>query len=152
MTIYTTENDIYSLVMAFEERTLLKSEWTHAAHLTVGLYYCFRHPFGVAKNLMRDGIYWLNDSHGTPNTDTSGYHETITIFWLKTVESFLKENREEKSLTALANKLISSCDNSRLPLEVYSRELLFSTEARHNYVEPDLKQLTGIFPAPLFAL
>ena len=101
---------------------------------------------------MRDGIYWLNDSHGTPNTDSSGYHETITIFWLKTVEKFLEENREEKSLAALANKLIASYDNSRLPLEVYSRELLFSPEARHNYLEPDLKKSAGILPTPVFAL
>ena len=82
---YQRDEEIYLLVKAFEERTLPKSEWTHAAHLTVGLYYCYHNPLGVAKNLMSDGIYWLNDTHGTANTETSGYHETITIFWLETV-------------------------------------------------------------------
>jgi hypothetical protein len=150
MTIYKTDSDIFSLVRAFEERTLLKPEWTHAAHLTVGLYYCFHHPFGVAKNLMRDGIHWLNDSHGTPNTDSSGYHETLTIFWLKTVSQFMEEHKTEKSLVVLANKLTAIFNNSKLPLEFYSRELLFSSEARHNYVEPDL-EVSAMSLTPIMA-
>jgi len=152
MTIYKTDNDIYTLVKAFEERTLLKSEWTHAAHLTVGLYYCFRHPFGVAKNLVRDGIYWLNDSHGTLNTDSSGYHETLTLFWLKTIWHFLEENKTEKSLVVLANKLITVCSDAKLPLEFYSHELLFSRAARHNYVEPDLAKFSAQPKSEIFGL
>ena len=82
--IYNTDKEVELLIETFEKRTLPKTEWTHAAHLIVGLYYCFHHPFGVAKNLMSDGIYWLNDAHGTANTETSGYHETLTVFWLRT--------------------------------------------------------------------
>lgn len=136
--IYKTDKEVNLLIKAFEERTLAKSEWTHTAHLTVGLYYCFHHPFGVAKNLMRDGIHWLNDTHGTPNTDSSGYHETITIFWLETTAKFLEENKAEKSLAILANKLTASFNNSKLPLAFYSYELLFSPKARAQYIEPDL--------------
>ena len=135
--IYKTDEEIYLLIKAFEERTLQKADWTHAAHLTVGLYYCARHPFGAAKNLMSDGIYWLNDAHGTPNTETSGYHETLTVFWLKTVAEFLAESAG-KSLAETANALIASCCDAKLPLEFYSRELLFSAAARAHYVEPDL--------------
>jgi hypothetical protein len=139
-------------VKAFEERTLSKSEWTHAAHLIVGLYYCFHFPFGVAKNLMRDGIYWLNDSHGTPNNDSSGYHETLTMFWLKLVENFLEENKAEKNLAVLAEKLIEIYNNSRLPFEFYSREVLFSVEARQEYVESDLKESKSILGTLVLAL
>lgn len=139
MTIYKTDSDIHSLVQAFEERTLPKSDWTHAAHLTVALYYCSLHPFGTARNLMRDGIHWLNDSHGTPNTDDSGYHETLTVFWLRTVCEFLDESRGQMDLYLLANKLVTAFEDSKLPFKYYSRELLFSTFARYNYVEPDLR-------------
>ena len=135
--IYKTDEEINLLIAAFEERTLSKAEWTHAAHLTVGLYYCARHPFGAAKNLMSDGIYWLNDAHGTPNTDASGYHETLTVFWLQTVAEFL-EKSASKSLAETANDLIASCCDAKLPLKFYSRELLFSAAARAQYVEPDL--------------
>lgn len=150
--IYTTDKDIYLLVKAFEERALPKSEWTHAAHLIVGLYYCFNFPFGIAKNLMRDGIYWLNDAHGTPNTDSSGYHETLTIFWLRMVADFLENHQSEKSLAVLASILTASYNNSKLPLEFYSRELLFSVEARETCVEPDLKQFPAISATPVFAI
>ena len=135
--IYKTDEEIFLLITAFEERTLPKADWTHAAHLTVGLYYCVHHPFGAAKNLMSDGIYWLNDAHGTPNTETSGYHETLTVFWLKTVAEFLDESAG-KSLAETANGLIASRCDAKLPLKFYSRELLFSAAARAQYVEPDL--------------
>lgn len=136
---YKHDDEIEILFAAFENRTISKADWTHAAHLTVGLYYCFHHPFGVAKNLMSDGIYRLNDAHGTPNTETSGYHETLTVFWLKTIAAFLEENAAEKSLAVLANDLLAACDDTKLPLKYYSRELLFSTEARLKYIEPDLE-------------
>lgn len=137
--IFTSNEEVILLAKAFEERTLTKAEWTHQAHLTVGLYYCFYYPFAVAKNLMSDGIYWLNDKHGTPNTETSGYHETLTVFWLSVVSEVVEKHGRDKGLAVLANELIASsyCD-SKLPLKFYSRELLFSVNARLNFVKPDL--------------
>ncbi len=137
--IFTRDEEVIELAEAFEKRTLPKSDWTHAAHLVVGLYYCYHHPFGVAKNLMSDGIHWLNDAHGTPNTETSGYHETITVFWLRTVDEYLVKTGRGKGLAELANGLLEFCDDTRLPLKHYSRERLFSVEARMHLVEPDLE-------------
>jgi len=136
---FNDTQEVYSLVKAFENRTIPKAEWTHEAHLAVGLYYCRTRPFAVAKNVMRDGIYWLNDTHETPNTDDSGYHETLTIFWLKRIWNFLDERSEVLSLATLANELIELYTDPRLPLRYYSRELLFSTSARHEYFPPDLR-------------
>lgn len=150
--IYKTDEEVNLLVKAFENRSLPKADWTHAAHLTVGLYYCFHNPFGIAKNLMSDGIYWLNDAHGTPNTETSGYHETLTVFWLKTIAAYLENHKTEKSLMFLANGLLESVDDTKLPLKYYGRELLFSTEARLKYVEPDLEKFPLIMNSFTFAL
>lgn len=136
--IYKTDEEVERLIEAFEERTLPKDEWTHAAHLTVGLYYCLNCPFALARNLMRDGIHWLNDAHGTPNTERSGYHETLTVFWLLTIEEFVGKSNCG-CLAELANGLTKSCD-AKLPLRFYSRELLFSPAARAAYVEPDLQK------------
>jgi hypothetical protein len=149
--IYKTDEEVYLLAKAFEERTLSKADWTHAAHLVVGLYYCYHNPFGVAKNLMSDGIYWLNDAHGTPNSETSGYHETLTAFWLKTVADYLAKNGREKGLAVLANGLIESVNDTKLPLRFYSPERLFSVEARMIYVEPDLENLPFSVGSLVFA-
>ena len=138
ISIYKSDEEVLLLVRAFEERTLSKADWTHAAHLTVGLYYCLRESFGVAKNLIRDGIYWLNDAHGTPNTESSGYHETLTVFWMTTVDDFLEKRGRRGGLAVLANALIAEINDSGLPLNYYSRELLFSPAARAACVAPDL--------------
>ena len=141
--IYKSDEEVILLIKAFEERTLPKNEWTHAAHLTVGLFYCLTNPVAVARNIMRDSIYWLNDTHGTPNTETSGYHETMTFFWLYVVEEFLRD-RPRENLANLANELIAACSDSKLPLKYYSRELLFSPEARRSYIEPDLVEIANL--------
>jgi hypothetical protein len=135
--MYKDTSEIINLVTAFEERTLLKSEWTHATHLTVGLYYCVRYPFGKAINVMRDGIYWLNDAHGIANTNIGGYHETLTIFWLITIRQFIETSKSFK-LVDLANGLLEACNDPKLPFRYYSRELLASSEAREQHVQPDL--------------
>lgn len=149
--IYKQDEEVNLLVRKFEERTLKKEDWTHAAHLAVGLFYLFHNPFGVAKNLMSDGIYWLNDAHGTPNTETSGYHETLTVFWLRTIAEFLENNRSEKSLANLANGLLKECNDTSLPFKFYSRERIFSVEARLSYVEPNLKPFTITLDNLVFA-
>lgn len=135
---YKEISEVNLLIEAFKSQTLPKSEWTHAAHLTVGLYFCYYHPPETAKTLMREGIYKLNDAHATPNTETSGYHETITVFWLQIVRNYLDKTGREKNLAELANGLLAEVNDSLLPLKFYSRERLFSVEARMKYVEPDL--------------
>ena len=74
--------EVPRLVARFEDCTLPKEEWTHRAHLTVGLWYATRLPYEAALGAMRDGILRLNQAHGVPTTPTRGYHETITRFYL----------------------------------------------------------------------
>ena len=135
--MFRTNEEIHHLVESFENRTIAKSDWNHNAHLVVGLYYCHTLPFAVAKNIMRDGICWLNDTHGTPNTETSGYHETLTVFWLKRIWNYLDEIVESRSLFTLANEISEKFHDPNLPLQYYSREVLFSAEARRDYLPPD---------------
>ena len=82
---------------------------------------------------------WTHAAHDIVTTPTGGYHETLTIFWLRVVRSFLEGGRNEgRSLVSLANELAAEAD-SGLPLRHYTRERLFSPEARAGWVEPDLK-------------
>jgi hypothetical protein len=130
--------EILLLLRKFEERTLPKAEWTHAARLKVGLIYCCLYQFDRACNQMGNGSYWLNVAHATPNDEAGGYHETLTIFWLRLVWRFLEKRGRNEDLTILAGELIKFYTDPNLPLKFYSRELLFSREAREHYVKPDL--------------
>jgi hypothetical protein len=140
---YGAAAEVESLVRGFESCTLPHSKWTHAAHLTVALWYLVHHPPECATALVREGIKRYNAANGIVTTETSGYHETLTLFWLSLVRIYLSSvSSETHSLLSLANGVIGRCGNKHLPLEYYSRERLFSLEARRTWVEPDLKELT----------
>jgi hypothetical protein len=124
----------------FVNCTLPKDEWTHAAHLRVGLWHARNFPPDEALTHVREGIMRLNEAHGTPNTDSGGYHETITRFYLLYIGRFLAaaDPHIARPLDDLAAELIAQHGHRDLPLRYYSRELINSVQARRNWVEPDL--------------
>jgi hypothetical protein len=141
LTTFRTTEEILSLVRRFEDCTLPREEWTHAAHLTVALWHLLQYDWPEAVARVRLSIQRYNAAHGIRATPTGGYHETLTLFWMRHVRSFLEAGRNEaRSLVALANDLAGSADKG-LPLAHYTRERLFSAEARASWVEPDLKPL-----------
>jgi hypothetical protein len=139
--VYRTVEEVFEVLRGFSDRTLPRERWTHAAHLTVALWHLLQYDWPEAVERVRDGIKAYNAAHGIRQTPTGGYHETLTLFWMRAVRAFLETGRNEgRSLVALANSLAASAD-SRLPLRHYSRARLFSAEARANWVEPDLLPL-----------
>lgn len=136
--IYKNDGEIESLIERFENCTVTAKEWTHAAHLTAALWYCRNHDLETATAKMREGIFKLNAAHGTPNTPKRGYHETLTIIWMRVIAHFLSATETKSSLKDAANAVIEVFNDSAFPLKFYSRELLFSPPARAKYVEPDL--------------
>lgn len=140
-THFETAHEVEELVRGFESCALPFAEWTHAAHLTVALWFLLHHDWPEAVALVRAGIKRYNAAHGVETTRERGYHETLTLFWLHHVRAFLEDDfNEGRSLVDLANGLAETADKT-LPLRHYSRELLFSWEARLDWVEPDLKQM-----------
>jgi hypothetical protein len=84
----------------------------------------------------------FNESVGGLNDDTQGYHETITRVFLHGVRLFLGEGDAKESLHELVNELLLSPMGRRdWPLRFYSPKLLFSVEARRNFVPPDIAEL-----------
>ncbi len=133
--------DLDLLVRQFLNGTLPKEVWTHHAHLRVGLWHVLTLGREEALNSLRRGICRLNEIHGTPNTTTGGYHETITRFYVVLIDRFLNSTDKDRSFDALAAEFIAKYPDSKVPLDYYSRELLYSVTARATWVEPDLKPL-----------
>lgn len=75
---------------------------------------------------------------GVVNTETSGYHETITQFYLRMIVYFLARQDVSQSIDQLAEALIKEWGDRNLPLSYYSKARLMSKEARQHWVEPDL--------------
>jgi hypothetical protein len=68
------------LVESFRSCTLPKDEWTHHAHLRVGLWHLVRYSPSESLYRLRQNIMKYNIACGIENTDSQGYHETITQF------------------------------------------------------------------------
>lgn len=139
---YLNISDIKSLVDKFLSKMLPEEEWTHFAHLTVGLWFVSNHGLEETSVLMPTYIAEYNESLGKENTDFSGYHETITQFWIWLLDCYWKDVQKEKTLLIATNDLANGPygDPSGF-LTFYSRELIFSVEARRAFVKPDLQDL-----------
>lgn len=134
---YTTEKDILDLVGSFETATITREAWKHAEHLTVALYYISHFELETATDKMRKGIFnLLRNGFKLDLNKEMPYHETLTIFWMRIVADF-SASKNGDSLVNKANELIGKYDKD-YPLRFYSREYLFSDEARARFVEGDL--------------
>jgi hypothetical protein len=131
---FKNAQEIESLVQKFESCQLSLAEFKHREHLTVALWYLKRLNEHEATRRMREGLMRFISHHGE-----KGYHETITIFWLKVVSGFLEKTKRERPLRELANELLEADGDSRLINDYYSKELISSEEARRAWVEPDVK-------------
>lgn len=140
-TTYRNAAEVLALVRDFRFCTLPREQWTHRAHLTVALWHQLRYPWPEAVKRMRDGIKRYNRAHAIIQTKESGYHETITLFWMCMVREYLSGLPFRCTLAALANGLSERYMDKNLPLKYYSRDRLMSWEARENWLEPDLKSM-----------
>ena len=135
---YETEKDILDVVRGFETGTIARDKWKHAEHLTVALYYLLHSDnISEATNKMRAGIFNLLKSFEVDLTREMPYHETLTVFWMRTVAGFA-HSKNGTSMVEVCNELVENYDKD-FPLRFYSREFLFYDEARKTFVEGDLK-------------
>ena len=123
-------------------RTLPRADWTHEAHLAATTYLLTRRTDIDIDAELPGIIRRYNESVGGVNSDSEGYHETITRVFLHGVRLFLAEADQSEPLHELVNELLLSPMGRReWPLRFYSRELLFSVGARRHFVAPDVAAL-----------
>jgi hypothetical protein len=134
--VFASVEELEMLVRKFESCELPLEEFNHRAHLTVALWYLSRLPEQEALRRMRAGLLRFIGHYGE-----TGYHETMTVFWVRAVRGFLDQSRMIVTLAETANRLAEARGDSRLIYDYYSRERLSSAEAREGWIEPDLKAL-----------
>lgn len=133
--------EIDTLVSKFDNKTLPKSEWTHEAHLIIGIWHLFRFDFEIAAILIKSKIKSYNTSIGTHNTEDAGYHETLTIFWIINLKNYITQNSVYTIEKIVNSFLVNRKSNKNITQEYYSKEILFSKQARKTWVNGDLKQI-----------
>jgi hypothetical protein len=140
MAHFTSDSEIDRIGRGLSDRSLPKAEWTHAAHFAAA-FWLLRRPGAHALRDMPDLIRAYNEATGVANTDSSGYHETITIASLRAAHAWLVARPHAPLHTTLNEFLGSEYGRSDWLLAYWTKPLLFSVAARRAWVEPDVKPL-----------
>lgn len=137
---FVSDDDIERIGRGLLDLSLPKSEWTHAAHFAAA-FWLLRRPGMNATRDMPGLIRAYNEATGVRNTDTTGYHETITFASLRAAAAWLAKRPNAALHEALAELLASAFGRSDWLLAYWSKPVLFSLEARRGWVEPNLQPL-----------
>lgn len=139
---YASDAEIERIGRCFADLTLPKLEWTHAAHFAAAIWLLRRRPDILPERDMPDMIRRYNEAVGGVNSDTSGYHETITQASIHAARRVLRSVPEAVSLhEAHAMLMAGPCGDKDWLFVHWSRERLMSVEARRGWVEPDILPL-----------
>ncbi len=131
--------EVESFVKAFQDHSLPKSSWVHKAHFIVGLWYLLHNDLDTTIDQLREDIKSYNASKGVINDAETGYHETLTVFYLREIQKFIDSLADKSIRVELFNDIVDSTITAKHhPLKFYSAELVYSPKARLNWVEADL--------------
>jgi hypothetical protein len=119
--------------------SLPKPQWTHGAHFACALWLLRHEGDEPVERLMPPMIRAYNEATGVPNTDTDGYHETITLASIAAARAALAAYPADAPLHEVHAALMAGpLGGSGWILAHWSKDRLFSPAARRAWVEPDL--------------
>jgi len=139
--LFRSDGEIVEIGRRLLDRSLPKERWTHEAHLAACLWIVSERSEIDPDRDMRAIISGYNEAVGGLNDDNGGYHDTITHCFIAGVRNWLRR-APESGLLGKVNGLLLAPEGGRdWPLAYYSRDRLFSVEARRNRVAPDIAPL-----------
>lgn len=140
--IPSNEAELDEFLRGFEEGTYPAKQWTHAAHLAMAGGYLTRMSADEALQFLRERIAAYNVAQGGMNTDSSGYHESLTVFWIKLVAAHLAGLDPAMSRVDKVRSVVETFAPRRdIFREYWSFDVVKSVEARRSWVPPDLRAL-----------
>ena len=116
-----------------EASELAPAQFDHRAHVRAAYVYLAESDAETAAERMRVTLLALLRRH---NIAPSKYHATMTKAWILAVRHFMALSPDAESADEFIDANPRLLD-SRIMLTHYSAELLFSPEARADFVEPD---------------
>ena len=135
---FTSDEEVAFIGHGLMDRTLPKTSWTHAAHFAATLWLLRSRPELELSRTMPGLIRAYNEATSTANTDSSGYHETITQASIRAAKAFLHGSPIEPLFMTCNSLMRSRLGEPGWLLEYWTKPLLFSVEARRAWIEPDV--------------
>ena len=123
-----------ALRQSFESGSLPPAEFSHEKHVRLAYAYLVDSSVDEALMGIRTGLRNYLRVNGI---DPAKYHETLTQAWILAVRHFMRRCGSASSADDFLARNPELLD-SRIMLTHYSKEQLFSSDARQTFVEPDL--------------
>ena len=121
---------------AFEACTFAPSQFNHEAHVRLAYVYLVESDVESAVQRMREALLNFLEHNGIPR---SKFHETITHAWVLAVRHFMNRSSSTSSTNFIARN--QALLDTKMMLTHYSASVLFSSDARASFVEPDLEPI-----------
>jgi hypothetical protein len=122
----------------FESQTLRNEAFRHREHVRLTWIYLTCDSPDVVAVRMCSSLLALATSHGVGQR----FHHTLTVAWVRIIEAARREH-PDLPFDALADICPFLLDKDT-PLTYYSRDTLFSDEARQRWVQPNLRALPAV--------
>jgi hypothetical protein len=120
-------------ITALETAALTPAAFTHRAHVRAAYIYLAGADAEHASERMRATLLTFLEHHGIA---PSKFHATMTKAWVLAVRHFMAQGPDAASADLFIEAHPVLLD-SKIMLTHYSADLLFSPEARSEFVEPD---------------
>jgi hypothetical protein len=129
---FGSDDEVRELVRAFEEATVLPSQFQHCAHIAVALSYLNERSLEAATSRMRVSLRNFTQRHGV-----NVYHETVTCFWMKLLDHLATTHYCSMPLWRRINLIVQRWAMTDPVAAHYSRDVIKSRAARESWIDPD---------------
>lgn len=129
------EASIDALVRGFEGGTWPGKEWKHRQHVILAACYVLEGDDALEKLRTRIPLY--NVSQGGENTEDSGYHETLTVFWYWLIRGFVESLPAGLTRVQIVQRAVHEFAGQRdIFQRYYDFDVVKSREARARWIPP----------------
>lgn len=134
---FTTSSDDQAFRQQMERCEFPAADFNHRAHLRLAYVYLCESDTAVANQQMRDT---LNRFLIHNQVDPAKFHVTLTQAWILAVNHFMNRAGSATSADDLIDRYPQMLDTN-IMLTHYTKERLFSEEARQEFLEPDVEEI-----------
>jgi hypothetical protein len=124
---------------AFESLRLAPEAFGHCEHVRLAYIYLCEKSVDDAHEAMKNALIAFLAHSGV---NKSKYHETITRAWVMAVRHFMAQSADCVSSDEFI-QLNARLLDTKIMLTHYSAEVLFSPQARAQFVAPDIEGIPG---------
>lgn len=126
-----------TLIESFEAGVLPLDQWHHATHLAICTWYILNDNFPLTR--LRHGIRHYVECQDGVNGKASGYHESLTQFWLRVVTAYVQALPKMSTLQYARAVVHQFGRQKNLWREYYAADgldLIASEDARVRWIPP----------------